>query len=184
MPWLYIDGGIAGANGKVTTVGIDDFFEDHEYLTFAEAGLTPTIDGLGSGRYRVAVWHVDARDGADKPSDRGITISLDQDLGKHTIAFLRYGYSDAGVTGIRNSVQGGVGFTGVLGRDNMLGLAAAWSQPEPDDQREETVFEVFQRFQITETAQFTIGSELIFNPGKTDDDDVVAVFSVRLRISI
>lgn len=184
VPWLYIDGGIAGANGNVTTVGIDDFFEDHEYLTFAEAGLTPTITGLGAGRYRVAVWHVDARDGAGKPSDQGVTISLDQDLGKQVIVFLRYGYSEAEVTGIQNSVQGGIGITGVLGRENMLGFAAGWSEPESASQRDETVLEVFQRFQITETMQFTVGSELIINPGKTDEQDLIGVFSVRLRISI
>ena len=184
VPWLYVDGGIADANGKVTTVGIDSFFEDQEYLTFAEAGLTPTIGGLGAGRYRVAVWHVDERDGAGKPSDQGMTLSLDQDLGKQVIVFLRYGYSDADVTGIRNSVQGGVGITGVLGRQNMLGLAAGWSEPESDSQRDESVIEVFQRFQITETMQFTVGSELIINPGNADDDDPIAVFSVRFRISI
>ena len=39
--------------------------------------------------------------------------------------FLRYGYSDAGVTGVRNSVQGGVGIKGVLGEEGMLGVAAA-----------------------------------------------------------
>ena len=109
---------------------------------------------------------------------------MDQDFGKNVIGFLRFGHSQGDVTGIRNSVQGGVGITGVLGRENLFGDAAAWSEPESPDKRDETVLEVFQRFQFTETMQFTVGSELIINPGSTNEDDVVAVFSVRLRISI
>jgi porin len=184
VPWLYIDGGIADANGKVTTVGIDSFFDEQEYLTFTESGFTPNVKGLGSGRYRVALWHIDERDDAGKPSDEGITLSFDQEIGKEILVFLRYGYSDGEVTGVRQSVQGGVAFTGVLFKDDMLGLAAGWSEPESESKRDETVFEIFHRFQITQTMQFTVGGELIINPGNTEDDDVLGVFNARLRISI
>lgn len=183
VPWLYVDGGIADANGKVTTVGIESFFEDGEFLSFIEAGLTPTIGKLGTGRYRVALWHIDSRDDTNVPSDEGITLSMDQDFGKSLIAFLRLGYSDGEVTKVRTSIQGGVGIKGVLGDENMLGLAAAWSNPYSSSSRDETVFEVFQRFQITEISQFTIGSELIISPGNTREDDVLGVFSARLRLS-
>jgi porin len=183
VPWFYIDGGITDANGKATVSNFEGFFEDHEYMLFSEAGLTPTIEGLGAGRYRLAVWHVDSREDADKPSDQGITVSCDQDVGKTFIVFLRYGYSDGDVTGVSNSVQGGVGIKDVLGKENMLGLAAAWSEPSAEGKRDEKVLEVFQRFQITETIQFTIDVETIFDPSNAPGDDVLGVFSARLRIS-
>lgn len=183
VPWFYIDGGLADANGKFTTVGIESFFEDGEFLSFIETGLTPTIDKLGTGRYRLAIWHIDSRDDANVPSDEGITLSMDQDFGKQLTAFLRIGYADGRVTKVRTSIQGGVGIKGVLGDQNMLGLAAAWSNPYSSSSRDETVFELFQRFQITETFQFTLGSELIVSPGNTTQDDVLGVFSARLRFS-
>lgn len=181
--WLYCTVGLTDANGSATTNDMEDFFQDHEYLTFAEAGLTPTFDGLGSGRYRLAVWHIDEREDAGKPSDSGVTISLDQDFGEKIVVFVRYGHSDADSTGIPNSLQGGVGIKGVLGVENMLGVAVAWSEAEAESKRDETAIELFQRFQVNETIQFTLGVETIFDPGNSPDDDVLGVFSARLRVS-
>jgi hypothetical protein len=183
VSWFYVDGGVTDANGKATVGNLEGFFNDHEYLTFGEAGLTPTIDGVGTGRYRLALWHIDARADAGKPSDQGITVSLDQDVGESLIVFARYGHADGDVTGVTNSVQGGVGIKGVLGKENMLGIAAAWSEPKAAGLRDEKVLEVFQRFQVTETTQFTVGAEVIFDPSNAPGDDVLGVFSVRLRIS-
>lgn len=181
--WLYIDGGLTDANGRATVGNFEGFFEEGEYLYFTEAGVTPTIDGLGTGRYRLALWHIDEREDADRPSDQGITISLDQDLGESLIAFARYGHADGKVTGVTDSFQTGIGIEGVLGKDNMLGVAGAWSEPSADDKRAEKVLEVFQRFQLTETFQLTLGAEAIFDPSNAPDDDVLGVFSARLRIS-
>lgn len=183
VDWVFIDAGLTDANGKANAAGIDTFFENHEYFTFLEAGVTPKFEGLGSGRYRVALWHIDDRDNDNKPSDAGFTISLDQDVGPSVIAFLRYGHADGDVTGVTNSMQGGVGIKDVLGKENMLGIACAWSEPAATDKRDEKVVEVFQRFQFTETIQFTVGVETIFDPSNAPDDDVLGVFSARLRFS-
>jgi len=181
--WFYLTAGITDANGKATVNNFIGFFDDAEFFYFAEAGFTPKIKGLGTGRYRIAVWHIDDREDANKPSDQGFTISCDQDLGERFIVFLRYGHADGDVTGITDSVQGGVGYKGLFGKENMLGVAAAWSSPSNNDLRDEKVVEVFQRFQITETAQFTVGVETIFDPSNAPDDDVLGVFSARLRLS-
>ncbi|MFG0284202.1 MAG: carbohydrate porin [Phycisphaerales bacterium JB039] len=183
VSWLYIDGGINDANGKATMGNFEGFIEDKEFLTFGEAALTPTIDGLGAGRYRVAIWHIDARDEAGAPSDQGVTISLDQDFGESVTAFARYSHADGDVTNVTNSVQGGVGIRGLFAEEDMLGLAAAWSDPKADGLRDETVIEVFERLQVTESAQLMFGVQTIFDPSNAPDDDVLGVFSVRLRVA-
>ncbi len=183
VDWSYLTVGLTDANGSATTAGFTTFFQDTEFLTFAEAGVTPKIEGVGSGRYRLAVWHIDERENANRPSDRGFTVSFDQDLGSTFIAFARYGHADGDVTSISNSVQGGVGIKDVLGKDNMLGFAAAWSRPADSGKRDEKVVEIFQRFQCTETIQFTIGVETIFDPSNAPGDDLLGVFSARLRFS-
>lgn len=181
--WSFVTAGITDANGKATIGNFEGFFDDDEFMYFVEGGLTPTFDGLGQGRYKLSLWHIDERDDAHKPSDDGFTLAMDQDLGERLLAFARYGHADGDATGITDSVQGGVGIKGVLGKENMLGIAAAWSQPKDEDKRDEKVVEVFQRFQVTESAQITIGAEAIFDPSNAPDDDVVGVFSARLRLS-
>jgi hypothetical protein len=183
VPWFYADGGISDANGKATMGNLEGFLEDEEFLTWGEAGLTPEFEDLGPGRYRLALWHIDSREGTGAPSDQGITLSCDQELGDVFTVFGRYGHADGDVTGVINSVQGGVGIKGVLGPENLFGLAAAWSEPFEDGLRDEKVLEAFQRFQLSETVQFTVDAELIFDPSNAPDDDVIAVFSGRLRVA-
>jgi len=183
VDWAYITTGICNANATTTTMSVDSFFDDREFFTFLETGITPTYEGVGTGRYRLAFWHIDARENAGKPSDLGFTISLDQDFGEALTAFARYGNADGEVTGVTNSVQAGVGIRDVLGKENMLGVAGAWSESYTSGERDEKVVEVFQRFQITETIQFTVGVETIFDPSNAPDDDVLGVFSARLRFS-
>lgn len=183
VEWFYLTAGLTDANGKATIGNFYGFFDDTEFLTFVEGGLTPTIKDVGAGRYRLALWHIDEREDALAPADSGFTISLDQDVGESLTFFARYSHADGDVTGVTDSVQGGVGIKGVLGPEHMFGVAAAWSKPKPDNERDEKVIEVFQRFQITETTQFTIGVETIFDPSNAPDDEVLGVFSARIRFS-
>lgn len=181
--WSFVTAGITDANGKATVGNFEGFFEDDEFMLFVEGGLTPTFDGLGQGRYKLSLWHIDERNDANVPSDEGFTIAMDQDLGERFLVFARYGHAGGDAAGITDSAQGGVGIKGVLGKENLLGIAAAWTSPKDDDKRDEKVVELFQRFQVTESAQFTVGVEAIFDPSNAPDDDVIAVFSARLRLS-
>lgn len=183
-PWFYARGGVNDANGETTSANFEGFFEDGEFLAFVEAGFTPTIENVGAGRYRVSLWQRDAKEEVfTRPRDRGVSFSFDQDIGEKWTVFLRFGFSDADVTRIKSSVQGGLGLKGVLGKDNLFGFAAAWSDPDAGALRDEKALEAFQRFQITETAQFTVGAEMIIDPSNAPGDDVVGVFSARLRLS-
>ena len=182
-PWSFVTTGITDANGKVTVGNLEGFFEDDEFMYFVEGGLTPNFDGLGQGRYKLSLWHIDERDDANKDSDDGFTLAMDQDLGDRILAFARYGHADGDATGITDSAQGGLGIKHVLGKENLFGAAFGWSRPKDSDERDEKVIEVFQRFQVTESAQITVGVETIFDPSNAPDDDVLGVFSARFRLS-
>jgi hypothetical protein len=182
VSWFYANGGLTDANGNATTSNIEGFFEDDEYLAFAEAGLTPTFDEIGAGRYRLALWHRDGN-GSGRPSDEGVTVSCDQDFGQWGTVFARYGHADGDVTNVTDSVQAGVGIKDVLGPDNFFGIAGGWSEPADEGLRAEKVIEGFQRFQVTETVQITVGAQWIIDPSNAPGDDNLAVFSARLRFS-
>jgi len=180
----YIGGGFINAYSNTTTIQIDSLFEEWDLFSFAEGGWTPTFQGLGAGRYRAALWNVDAknRPGATAPSDWGVNFIADQELGKAWNAFFRYGWSDGAVTGIQNMVVGGVGFKG-LSKDGLTGLAAGYIDYVNSAQHNETVAELFHRWQLTPQVQLTLGAEMIVNPANRPDDSVVGVFNVRLRMT-
>jgi hypothetical protein len=183
VDWFYLTAGITDANGSATIGNFQGVFDDLEFLYFTEAAILTDFKDLGQGRYRLALWHIDERDYAGKPSDAGFTISADQDFGKSVTVFARYGHADADVTNITDSAQLGAGIKSVLTQDDLLGAAVAWSSPKTDSKRDEKVLEFFDRLQITETSQFTLGVELIFDPSNAPDDDLLGVFSARLRIA-
>jgi hypothetical protein len=180
---FYIGGGAVNAYSRTTTMEIDELFEEWKLFTFGEIGYTPTIEGLGAGRYRVALWHIDEREKTDAPEDEGVSLILEQDFGPQWQAFARWAYADATVTNVRQVIEAGVGIKGLLGSpDNLTGLAFAWAEPRNGD-REEKVFEVFHRWQVTGQSQLTLGVETIFDPVNAPGDDVLGVFSARLRLS-
>jgi porin len=184
VEWFYATVGAVNADARTTTIGVEELFGNWNLFTFAEAGFTPTISELGAGRYRVAAWHIDEREDAEKPEDQGISIILEQDFGGMWQAFARYGYADAEVSGVRHLVEGGFGVKGLLGsKDNLTGVAIANANPQSGDTRDETVVEAFHRWQVTAQSQFTVGAQAIISPGNAPDDDVLGVFSVRLRLS-
>jgi len=179
---------IGGANAYANT-NINDmkYLDEGQFFSFGEFGYTPDIEGLGSGRYRVVIWNIDSRDRrASSPNDNGFSIIIDQDLGERFLVFARYGYADDGrVTGIRQSVEGGMGVRGLLGSaDNMTGLAVAYSVPQLSSARDEKVVECFHRWQLTRHTQFSLGVQGIFDAANADpSNDAVAAFTARFRIA-
>ncbi|TVQ33867.1 MAG: hypothetical protein EA376_01135 [Phycisphaeraceae bacterium] len=177
---FYATIGGANAYGQ-TSINDMKYLSEGDFFTFGEFGFTPEIEGLGSGRYRAVLWHMDARGRRDIPSDKGFSIILDQDLGEQLLAFARYGYADEAITSIRSSFEIGGGIRGLLGSpDNMTGVAFAYS--EPTQGSDEKVIEAFQRWQLTRHSQFTLGVQGIFDPSNSDADSL-AVFTVRYRIT-
>lgn len=179
---LYATVGAMNGYGS-TTINDMKYLDEGDFFTFGEFGFTPHVEGLGRGRFRTLLWHMDARDarGLDLPSDRGFSIILDQDIGESLRVFARYGYADEAVTNIRSSIEAGLGVRGLLGSpDNMTGLAYAYTESKNDG--DEKVLESFHRWQLTRFTQFTFGVQGIFDPINSEQD-AIAVFSFRFRIA-
>lgn len=182
--WLVVSGGVGDANGQATAIRFVDFFEDGELFSFAELALVPLERNQNGGRYRLSFWHRDAGEESGRPSGRGVTLSCDQDVGERFVAFARYGWSDGDLTDVRHAVQVGAACQDFALKDGVLGLAASWAVPADRSLRNEKVIEAFQRFQITEFLQFTVGVQAIFDPSNAPDDEAVGVFSLRLRAAL
>lgn len=178
---FYVTGGIQNGYSTSTTMGLNTL-GDGDFFYGIEAGITPNFEGLGRGRYRVMYWYMDNRPLLALPSDQGISIIADQDIGDRWMAFARYGHSDATLTNIQNMGQIGVGVRGLLGSpDDFTGLGASYADPPGPGARAEKVVEVFHRWQLTMRTQFTIGAQLIVDPSNAPNDDALGVFSARFR---
>lgn len=179
--FFYVTAGIQNGYSTSTTIGLNTL-DQGDFFYGIEAGITPNIESLGRGRYRVMYWYMDNRPELGLPSDQGISIIADQDIGDRVLVFARYGHSDAALTNIKNMGQIGVGVRGLLGSpDDFTGLGGSIAEPGSSSSRNEKVVEVFHRFQLTKRTQFTVGAQLIVDPSNSPDDDAIGVFSCRFR---
>ena len=183
VDWWYVGGGISNANGSTTNITINEFFDEAEFLSFGEIGLTPTIEGMGKGRYRLALWHIDAREEAGVDSNEGFSLIMDQELTPTIGMFARYGYANDSVSVANQIAEAGIVFTGLIGgKDDVTGFAGAWTEPF-GDKRDEIELEVFHRIQLTPQTQLTVGAQLILQPSNAPEDDALGVFSCRVRFT-
>lgn len=181
---FYLTAGVSNAHGQTNEIGAYALFRETDYFTFGEMGSTPTFDRLGAGRYAVALWHMDARGKPGLPADRGVTVIMDQRLGVNWQIFARYAYSDATLTNVRQLAQAGLGLRGVLGRpDDFSGAAVSVAIPRSKASRPETVVEIFHRWQMTRRVQFSLGTQVIFDPGNAPQTATAGVFYARVRNS-
>ncbi|MFO0830132.1 MAG: hypothetical protein U0572_18465 [Phycisphaerales bacterium] len=181
--WFYVSAGLANAYGTTTTISVDTLDQGQFFYT-AEFGLTPRIEGLGAGRYQLMLWHMDERPDRGLPSDQGISVILNQEIGDTLLAFARYGNSEATLTNVQNAVQVGLGLQNLFGGESLTGFAGSWGEPDRTGWRNETVFELFHRFQLSRFSQFTLGGQMIFDPSNSPtDSSVVGVLTLRYRIA-
>lgn len=179
--FFYVTAGIQNSYSTTTTIGLNTL-DQGDFFYGAEVGITPNFESLGRGRYRIMGWYMDDRPELNIPSDEGISVMADQDIGDRVMAFARYGHSNGDVTNIKNMGQLGVGVRGLLGsEDDLTGLAGSIAEPATSGSRNEKVVEIFHRWQLTARSQFTVGAQLIVDPSNAPDDDALGVFSVRFR---
>lgn len=182
---FYATLGGANAYSVSNESSIDTLFEEGAIYGFGEVGLTPRIEGLGNGRYALTGWSMPPRHRDGLPSDWGFSVTVEQYVADNLWFLGRFGYADRGITGVERSFSAAVAIDGLLGSpDNVTGLGFGYAIPTSGDLREEKTIELFHRFQVLEHTQFSIGAQAIFDPSNAPDDDVVGVFSVRLRLAL
>ena len=182
----YLNVGMGDANGRKTSMGFSSFFDDNDYFTAAEFGLTPKIQGYGQGYYQFTVWHTDGRKIHNKPkqsSGKGFSLRFEQYFGEDVLPFVTYSRASGGATAVRQLVTAGVGLRDIFGyKDDIVGVAVGWGQPEDRSLRNQTVAELFYRMQISDYLQLTPDIQIIREPSRNRDNDTIGVFGLRLRL--
>jgi porin len=181
---IYIAAGLHDANGKRTTAGFDTFFGDGEYFSAVELGWTPNDGKANEGLYHLTFWTIDARQSVNKQSDRGVALTLEQQVGcdGNVVPFFRYAYAHRGINPIRQNASVGVGFEEIFGQnDDLIGTAFSWERPSDRTKRDQYVFEVFYRVWITPLTHLTPDIQVVMDPANSPTKDAVTIFGLRLR---
>ena len=182
----YLSIGIGDANGRKTKLDFNSFFEDKDYFTAVEVGWTPNIEGYGQGFYQITGWDTDGRKTntrSEQSSGRGIALRLEQFLGEEFMFFGTYSRSSGGAKSVRQLATAGIGMLDILGyKDDIIGVAVSWGQPEDRSLRDQYVAELFYRMQITDFFQVTPDIQVIVDPARNRDNQAIAVFGLRLRL--
>lgn len=180
---FYATAGASNAYSTTTQISIDTLCDEGKVFGFGEAGITPQIEGLGTGRYAITVWHMPERELNSQPDDYGFSVTMEQYLAENLWVYARYGHADFGLTGVKSAWQAAFAIDGLLGSpDNVTGFGVGYAEPTNDSAREETSIDAFHRFQLTQHTQFSVGAQMYINPANQPDSDTIGVFSARLRI--
>ena len=176
--------GFGNANAKRKSLSLNTI-DEYEFFVAGEVEWVPHIANVGTGHYRLTIWHIDERDEAGSPSDQGIAFSMDQNIGNNVVPFLRYAYSEGKAKQTRQSVATGFGLKNPFNRkDDLLGFGIAWGRPSDRSLRDQYVTEIFYRHQLTDAIEITPGLQGILHPSNNADDNAAAVFNLRIRITL
>ena len=182
--------GVQNANGVKTEIN-PSTVELGEFWFATQLDWRTRIRGLGAGTYRYGWWWSMARSEVDAPAGGGTALSIDQELGRKVIGFLRVEYQGhpllteeiaaESLTATSAAVRLGVGVQGPFRRlpDDYMGLAAAWGTPAQGGARDSYVSEIFYRLQLDATSQFTASLQAIRS---STVFDVVYVLGLRYRV--
>lgn len=176
---LYMQAGMADANGQPTHSGFNTFFDESEYFSYVEFGATTAQDRIYLDNIHATLWHTDDRVEAGTPEGWGVAISAQRFVCDRWLPFFRFGYSDGDAALMQTQFSTGLG----LMRENkdVLGLGLSWGKPSDGTLREQFTSELFYRIQLTQGLAVTPDVQLIVDPARNPAADVLAFFGVRLR---
>ncbi len=180
---LYGIAGFADANGDPTRVGFDTFFEDAEFFTHIELGWSPSFERRYLDNVHVTAWHADEREKAGVPDGWGLLFSAQRFLKERWLPFLRAGYSEGEAPALNASVSAGLGYY-VRQRADVTALGVSWGQPSLGGLNDQYTLEYFYRLQFSQNFALTPDVQLIVNPALNPNEDLIAVFGIRGRLTL
>jgi len=169
---------------------VDDFIDfdspgsgNWEYA--GEFGLTPEIDGLGTGVYRAMLYYSDAIQRGASILNSGWTyaLSFDQDVGETLGLFARFSHAENPTRAFSQRAAFGTQIKDPFGHeDDRIGLGAWWGDPTDRSLRDETGIDLFWKLRVAKNVEFTPGVTLLIDPALRPTSDTAWVGSLRLRM--
>ena len=190
-PRVYVRAGIHDANAETDKAGFDTFFDDAEYFKIFEVGFDPGFEerkpgAPPAGDVHVSFWHQEDRRDANVDDGWGFVVAGSQRFGRF-LPFLRYGYAEGGRMGpspIEHMVNGGLAIDDIFGQSkDRIGLGITWSRPADGSLDDQGAIDAFYRVQVTPQIALTPTMQMIIEPVRNPNEDVVWVLGIRSRFA-
>lgn len=184
----YVLGGLADANGDPTNPGdsFNSFFDDAEYFTHLEVGWIQSWKDRFTDNVHLTVWHADAREEAQLSSGWGMAFSWNRLFEDTWEPFVRAGYADGGGALWESSVSIGLGYH-TPKKNDLVAVGLSWGRPSDEifgpGLNDQYTAELFYRLQMSKIISITPDVQLLVDPAINPDEDVIAIFSLRARLS-
>ena len=165
--------GVQQNNAEESGFNINDF--DLQKLFYAGELHWKPGSGQRAGNYRLLA--VYSRQ--DSKRDQGLSLSADQRFGSFGL-FTRLSAAHNDINPVSRFVSGGFALYPSRARPrNKLGLGFSWSKI--DTKRNETVTELFYRFEINRFLALTPDIQLISNPADANKSDNIWLANLRIQ---
>ncbi len=186
---LYAGGGIVDANGDTSNLSgeAQDFFDDPETFKTLEFGWSRSSTELDRvNNIHATLWQVDERSEAGMPKGWGIAFSASSSVNEIWIPFFRGGWSEDGGSLYEASLSFGFGYQPKRSHDQ-IGVGLNISRPNPSTfgpgLNDQFTSEIFYRLQVSQNFVVTPSIQLLGNPALNPEDDFIAIFGLRGRVS-
>jgi porin len=175
----YVSGLVRAAD---TEKGISsDAIEDGDFAYIGEIALTPTIEGLGYGEYRLTLSYDEETD--TRPDVFTVSASLDQDFGERYGGFFRFAHGEDTFRAFENRVAAGFQLKKPFDFSfDRFGVGAWWGDPAASALDDELGLEIFYKAQVKRFVEITPNFQLVHDPALSNDD-IEAVAGLRLRVA-
>jgi porin len=189
-PKVYVRLGLHDANADTEDAGFNSLFGDGDLFKIFELGFDPGLAERQPGRppagdVHVSFWHQDKSDD-DVDDGWGFVLSASQRFGRF-LPFLRYGYSDSGRRGpaaIEQMLNGGLAIDDIFGQSkDRVGIGLTWSRPSDGSLDDQGAIDAFYRVQVTPEIALTPTVQMVIDPPRNPDEDVVWVLGIRSRFA-
>ena len=178
---FFAKGVISDANGSLTEI---EFFPGlSEFFSYGEVGWTPSREDRFLTNVHVGAWHVDERMDVGVPESHGVVVSANVTINDVFMPFVRAGWSYGEAPFYSKAISGGFLYYFPQYRD-LVGFAAAWSEPAVAGLSEQTTLEAFYRYQFSSNIAITADAQFLLNPSLNPSEDQIAVFGLRARVDM
>ena len=180
---FFVIGGLADMNSEPTDPleTFESFYNDNKYFKHIEVGWTDSHEQIYTDNIHLTLWHADESEVQGSDDGWGATVSASRLFGKW-LPFLRGGYSEDAETLFEKSVSAGVGYLGLLGAKNTLGLATNWSDVKGGD--DQWMTEAYYLWTVIPSIEVTFNFQWIANPGLNPGNDNMTVAGLRARLTL
>ena len=109
----------------------------------------------------------------------GVAVTAQKFIDDRWLPFVRVGFAGGDAALMETTFSTGLGIQ-CANRD-VAGFGVSWGRPATAALREQLTSELFYRFQLTQFLAITPDVQLIGNPALNPNEDVLAMFGIRVR---